>query len=159
VLLKTSAWVLRLLGRSVHSKECTACNQGLLQLAACCLFDSWFVALPTNIHSPHFTLSRSWIDVCFWFSTLQELEYFSQYTDYVAGWTTEVLFPAGIFFATTSRPPVEPTQHPIRMDTGAFSPGVKRPGRKADKSTPSSAEVKNAWRYTSITPHVFMAWC
>jgi hypothetical protein len=27
---------------------------------------------------------------------------------------------------------------------GALSPGVKRPGREADQSPPSSAEVKNA---------------
>jgi len=27
--------------------------------------------------------------------------------------------------------------------------GVKRPGRETDRSPPSSAEVKNAWRYTS----------
>jgi len=36
-----------------------------------------------------------------------------------------------------------------------FSLGVKRPGRKADHSSPPRAEVKNA--YTS--PYDFMAWC
>jgi hypothetical protein len=30
--------------------------------------------------------------------------------------------------------------------------GVKRPGREADHSLPSSTEVKNAWSYTS-NPH------
>jgi hypothetical protein len=30
--------------------------------------------------------------------------------------------------------------------------GVKRPGREADHSPPSSAEVKNAWSCTSIPP-------
>jgi len=29
---------------------------------------------------------------------------------------------------------------------------VKRTGREADHSRPSSAEVKNAWRYTSTPP-------
>jgi hypothetical protein len=29
-------------------------------------------------------------------------------------------------------------------------PGGKRPGREADSSPPSSAEVKNAWSYNSI---------
>jgi hypothetical protein len=33
-----------------------------------------------------------------------------------------------------------PASYP--MGTGAFSPGVKRPGREADHSPPSSAEVK-----------------
>jgi hypothetical protein len=45
------------------------------------------------------------------------------------------------------------------MDTGALSPGVKLPGREADHSPPSSAEVKNAWSYTSTSPFVFIAWC
>jgi hypothetical protein len=35
---------------------------------------------------------------------------------------------------------------------GVLSLGVKRPGREADHSPPSSAEVKNARSYTSIPP-------
>jgi hypothetical protein len=35
----------------------------------------------------------------------------------------------------------------------AHSLGVKRLGREADQSPPSSAEVKNAWSYTS-TPSI-----
>jgi hypothetical protein len=31
----------------------------------------------------------------------------------------------------------------LLMDIGAFTPGVKRPGREADNSPPSCAEVKN----------------
>jgi hypothetical protein len=45
--------------------------------------------------------------------------------------------------------------HPVSypMGTGgALSLGVKRPGREADHSPPSSAEVKNAWNYTSTPP-------
>jgi hypothetical protein len=38
------------------------------------------------------------------------------------------------------------------MDTGGSFPGVKRPGREADHSPPSSAEVKNTWSYTSTPP-------
>jgi len=34
-----------------------------------------------------------------------------------------------------------------------FSPGAKRSGRVADNSSPSKAEVKNEWSYTSI-PHI-----
>jgi hypothetical protein len=45
------------------------------------------------------------------------------------------------------------------MRTESFTPGVKRPGRKADHSPPSSAEVKNTWSYTSTNTYVFMAWC
>jgi hypothetical protein len=35
------------------------------------------------------------------------------------------------------------------MGTGSPSAGVKRPGREANHSPPPSAEVKNAWSYTS----------
>jgi hypothetical protein len=38
------------------------------------------------------------------------------------------------------------------MGTGDLSLGVKRPGREADHSPPSTAEVQNAWSYTSIHP-------
>jgi hypothetical protein len=42
---------------------------------------------------------------------------------------------------------------------GAF-PDVKRPGREADHSPPSSVEVKNEWIYTSAlnVHYAFMAW-
>jgi hypothetical protein len=41
--------------------------------------------------------------------------------------------------------------------TGGSSPEVKQPGREADHSTPTSAEVKQTWVYTSTPPYVFMA--
>jgi len=31
--------------------------------------------------------------------------------------------------------------------------GVKRPGRESNHSPPSSAEVNNAWNYTSTPPN------
>jgi hypothetical protein len=62
----------------------------------------------------------------------------------------------GIFlFTTESKSPLEPTQHPIQWVPGALSLGVKRPRREADHSPPSSAEVKNAWRYT-FTPSIHL---
>jgi hypothetical protein len=45
-----------------------------------------------------------------------------------------------------------PASYPMRT-RGSF------PGGEADHSPPSSAEVKNAWSYTSTTQYVFMAWC
>jgi hypothetical protein len=45
-----------------------------------------------------------------------------------------------------------PSQPPIQGVPGALSLGVKQPGREADHSPPSSAEVKNACSYTSTTP-------
>jgi hypothetical protein len=42
------------------------------------------------------------------------------------------------------RPALEPTQPPIQSVLGAPTPRVKRPGREADHSPPSTAEIKNA---------------
>jgi hypothetical protein len=46
---------------------------------------------------------------------------------------------------------VHPASYPMRTE-------AKRPGREADHSPPSNAEVKNPWNYTSIPPYVYMAW-
>lgn len=40
--------------------------------------------------------------------------------------------------------------------TGVLSQGVKR---KANDSPPYSAQVKEAWMFTSSTPYAFIAWC
>jgi hypothetical protein len=73
-------------------------------------------------------------------------------------------------FTTASRQALGSTQPPIHWVPGVLFPEAKLPGREADHSRPSSAEVKNAWSYTS-TPHTsswsgaylstvysFMAW-
>jgi hypothetical protein len=46
--------------------------------------------------------------------------------------------------ASVSRPALGSTQPPVQWVPGVLSPGVKvRPGRDADHSPPSSAEVEN----------------
>jgi hypothetical protein len=55
-------------------------------------------------------------------------------------------------FTTASRTALGPTQPLIQLVPAALSLGIKRPGREADHSPPSSAEVKNAWSYTSTPP-------
>jgi hypothetical protein len=55
-------------------------------------------------------------------------------------------------FSISSRPALGSTQPPIK-----WVPGLKRQGREADHSPPTSAEVKKMWIYTSIPPYVFMA--
>jgi len=42
-----------------------------------------------------------------------------------------------------------PTQSPIQWVRGALPQGVKWPRREADHSHASSAEIENAWNYTS----------
>jgi hypothetical protein len=66
----------------------------------------------------------------------------------------------GIFlFNAASRTALGPTQPPILRPPEALSLEVRRTEREADHSPPSSAEVKNAWCYTSTHQYVFMAWC
>jgi hypothetical protein len=50
---------------------------------------------------------------------------------------------------TASRMALKPTQPPIQWVPGALSVGVKRPGREADHSPPSGAEVKE---YVELYP-------
>jgi len=72
-------------------------------------------------------------------------------------WTTGIRFPAGIgkgsfLFAIPSRPGLGPTQPSIQGVPAAPFPGVKQPVREVDHSSPSNADAKNAWSYTSALP-------
>jgi hypothetical protein len=61
-----------------------------------------------------------------------------------------------LFSSTSSRPALRPTQPHFHWVLGALSLGVKRPGREADHSPPTSAEVKKTWIYTSTPPYIFV---
>jgi len=52
-----------------------------------------------------------------------------------------------------------PTHPTTQWEPEALSLGVKRVRREADYSPPSSAELKNAWSYTSTRRYAFMEWC
>jgi hypothetical protein len=68
------------------------------------------------------------------------------------GWmiVVRISVEAGAFlFASASRSALGPTQPPTQGIKGTLKPGVRRPGREAVQSPPSSAEVKKAWRYSS----------
>jgi hypothetical protein len=60
---------------------------------------------------------------------------------------------------TASRRALGFAQPPMQCVPESLSLEVKRPGCEADHSPSSSAEVKNAWSYTSTPRYVFMAWC
>jgi hypothetical protein len=75
-------------------------------------------------------------------------------SDKAAVWTTGFRIPtaAGILvFATVSRLALGPTQPPIQKVLGNPSTRVKQMGREADDSTPFTADVNNAWSYTSTS--------
>jgi len=59
----------------------------------------------------------------------------------------------GFPFAITSRQSLGPIQPPTHWVSG-----IKWPERESIHLHPSSAEIKNAWSYTSTPPYVFMAW-
>jgi hypothetical protein len=66
-------------------------------------------------------------------------------------WGLEYRQGLGIFlFTTVSRPALVPTQPPIKWVPRDVSLRVKRPGREADNSPPSSVEVKNLYSYAAL---------
>jgi hypothetical protein len=54
-----------------------------------------------------------------------------------------------------------PSLGPVKWVLGTLSPGVKQPAPEADRSPPSSAEVKNGGATTQLPPpqYIFVAWC
>jgi len=56
------------------------------------------------------------------------------------------------FVMAINRRQLGSTQPPIQWVFWALTMGVKRPGREANCSPPSSAEIQNAWSYTSTPP-------
>jgi hypothetical protein len=77
-------------------------------------------------------------------------------------WGSRFRFPAGAGkFYPHHRVQNGSGAHPASysVGTGGSFHVVKRPGREADHSPPSSAEVKNVWSYISTPQYVLMAWC
>lgn len=61
-----------------------------------------------------------------------------------------------LFLSSWKRPDrlcVPPT---LEWESMALSPGIKRRGREADHSLPTSAKVKSEWRNISTPPYAFM---
>jgi hypothetical protein len=70
------------------------------------------------------------------------------------GWKAE----GSEFESRSSRLFLEPIQPPIQWVSSGPFPGDKAAG-EADHSSPSSAEIKNTWIYTSTPSYVFMWSC
>jgi hypothetical protein len=62
----------------------------------------------------------------------------------------------GLFSSPPCLSALRPTQRPVQWIPGSLSPRVKWPGRRADHSPPSSADVKNSRSYTSTPQYVIM---
>jgi hypothetical protein len=77
-------------------------------------------------------------------------------------WTIGVRIPVGLgtfLFDAVSRPALGSTQPPSQWVPGALSLGIMRPGREADHSPPSSAEVKECAELYLHSPIRLQAWC
>jgi hypothetical protein len=59
-------------------------------------------------------------------------------------------------FSTASRPVLGSTHPPIQWVPRVVPPEVKRLGREAGHSPPSSAEVRNGGTIATLPPYVFM---
>jgi hypothetical protein len=100
-----------------------------------------YCPVTSNLLGPHILLDTLFLD------TLNS--YVGIATRLPTGWTIGVLgfdsrWGLGIFlFTTASRTALGPTQSPIQWVPGDLSLGIKRPGREADHSPSSRAEVKN----------------
>jgi len=62
-------------------------------------------------------------------------------------------------FDTISGPPLGPTHRNIQCAPGFFPPRLRWPRHEADHSPPSSADIKDAWSYTSTPQYLYMTWC
>jgi hypothetical protein len=85
----------------------------------------------------------------------------AEYSDQAMGWTTGVRFPAGTgYFSPSYRVQtgsgVDPAPYP--MGTVGFPPRIRRPGREADHSPPSSADVEKSGAIPPLPRHVFRQW-
>jgi hypothetical protein len=105
-----------------------------------------FISLPCLLHASH-----------------SSFDHLTQLVQRLAtGWTAEMSeFESRMdkifLLFTSSRPVLGPIWPPTQQLPGAVSPWVKRRGRDADHSPPTSAEIKNSWISTSDSPYVFMA--
>jgi hypothetical protein len=62
-------------------------------------------------------------------------------------------------FSKSSRLFLVSTHPPIEWVTGVLSPEVKGPGREADHSPVTSANIKETWICTSTHPFAYMVYC
>jgi hypothetical protein len=92
----------------------------------------------------------------------EEPGYRSRYTDWIRaglhrGRSSSPGRVKNFLLSTLSRPTLGSTQPPIQWVQWAISLGVKRPGREAEHSPPTSAEVKKNVGLYIHTPYAFMA--
>jgi len=81
--------------------------------------------------------------------TVQSTDWTIEVREFHSLWGLRIVFLHSVHTGTGAHPA------PYLMGTGAFSPELKWPGvRENNHSHPSTAEIKNAWRYTSTPKHV-----
>jgi hypothetical protein len=102
------------------------------------------------VHAKHLALT-----VCPYLCWHHQPEWLSRYSDWLrdgqpSGQSSSPGRGNIFLISTESRPALGPIQPHVQWVTESISPGVKRPGREADQSPPSSAEIKNAEATTPL---------
>jgi hypothetical protein len=88
-----------------------------------------------------------------WEEPVQRLatEWTTEGSEFESWWEQEF----SLLYVVQTHSEAHPASYPMGT-VDSFPHGVKRQGREADHSPPSSAEVKKTWVYTSAPPYVFM---
>jgi hypothetical protein len=118
----------------------------------------WFGAAPTGKAVASGGGLRGMLGVLksFLFRYQPHLLYGCETWSLILGEDSRFRFPAGagnILFTTASRTALGSTQPPSQWVPGDLSLGVKRTGREADPSPPSSAEVKEGRKLYLHSPN------
>ena len=82
-----------------------------------------------------------------------------RHSDYRYGWTVYGSNPGrgNKYFSSPQRPhQLRSPPNPLFNGNRGYFSGANRRERKVNHSSPSSAEVKNEWRYTSTPPYASM---
>jgi hypothetical protein len=93
-------------------------------------------------------LSVQWINSWWWTEELSKTRGFSWQNKFV-----KLVHPVG-FITKKHRRTLRNSGTPIKRESGAFYPGVKRPDREVDHLT----EIKNKGRNTFTSTYAFMTW-
>jgi hypothetical protein len=149
-----------------HKVQCLCCGHVTVGLATMCYLCHWPMVWPnsrfvSDKNSEPVGRQHNWTSALCCSDGHRTNYRYQSVQRWATGWTIGVLgFDSrrglGIFlFTTASRTALGPTQPPIQWEPGALSLGVKRPGREADHSPTSSAEVKELvelYLHSPITP-------
>jgi hypothetical protein len=130
---------------AVSSTLVTMCTTYLASMN-CCPFCPHFAERTQLDSTPHYTNKKK---------KKERLPLADPSTSRTSGRYKQCVHHYNFIICTQTGSGVHPTSY--TTGTGSSFPGVKRPGREADRSPPANAEVKKMWIYTTTPLYAFMA--